>query len=443
MYILFDINRGGSGHETCARTVSGVKSQGSRWSVEVDRRLSALRRRLGRDAGPFRPARGLALDSSWVPAGLASFGVDRAVRVGVGSVLDVHGSGSADVFRRAVQRYSAVADDASCGLSVEERARRLVRAAACGTPVVSVGSDLAGVLPASVATVLGGVSVGELADPEVAMRVAFNQWSAVFDHLVLPTAWVASAPTVSITIASHRPQFVTRWLPQIARQTHSRLQVVAALHADGFTEADRDLIRRTLGERGIDAVIVDAPPSLSLGATLDLARRRADGDVILKWDDDDLYSSNHVIDLLRARHYSRAPLVGKACDFVYLGSRDLTVQRHQADRESFSPTLSGNTLMIDRDALDAVGGWSDVSLGEDASLIARVRRAGGFTYRTAGFGMIAVRQAQASQHTWNLDEVTLVDGAVRTCPGLALDAALVDVPSEISDAVRRSAAGER
>ena len=404
--------------------------------------MSALRRRLRRDAGSFRPARGLALDDSWVPDGLAPFGIDRAARVGVGSVLDLPGSGSADAFRRAVQRFVAVRDEPSCGLTVDERAQRLVRVAACGTPVASAGDDLGSVLPASVFASLRGVVAEDLADPEVAVRVAFAQWSAVFDQLVLPTAWAAGAPTVSITVASHRPQFVTRWLPQIAQQTHTRLQVVAALHSDGFTEASRDLMRRALGERGIDVVIVDAQSSLSLGATLELARVRADGDVILKWDDDDLYSSNHVIDLLRARHYSQAPLVGKACDFVYVGSRDLTVRRHQADRESFSPTLSGNTLMIDRDVLDAVGGWTDVSLGEDASLIARVRRAGGFTYRTAGFGMIAVRHANAAQHTWNLDEAALVNGAVRTWPGLALEAALVDVPVDVSDAVRRSAVGE-
>ena len=313
--------------------------------------------------------------------------------------------------------------------SPDERAddESLVRCAqAVGTPVVSASE------------------VGRLtADLEAWQHESFRQWSIALDRYRLEPYWRAlGRPSVSITIASHRPQFVARWLPQIARQTHTRLQVVAALHADGFTEADRDLVRRTLGERGIDVVIVDAPPSLSLGATLDLARQRADGDVILKWDDDDLYSSNHVVDLLRARHYSGAPLVGKACDFVYLGSRDMTVRRHQADRESFSPTLSGNTLMIDRDALDAVGGWTDVSLGEDASLIARVRRAGGRTYRTAGFGMIAVRHANAAQHTWNLDEAALVDGAVHTWPGLALDAALVDVPVDVSDAVRRSAAGE-
>lgn len=402
---------------------------GPRRRILLERWSNGWSRRVRRRAGRFPQARvveRLAAGGDNLPDRISPYGWDIARRSGpleLAELRRLDPRRHPERFRRVVQGRRVVVR------SPDERAddESLVRCAqAVGTPVVSASE------------------VGRLtADLEAWQHESFRQWSIALDRYRLEPYWRAlGRPSVSITIASHRPQFVARWLPQIARQTHTRLQVVAALHADGFTEADRDLVRRTLGERGIDVVIVDAPPSLSLGATLDLARQRADGDVILKWDDDDLYSSNHVVDLLRARHYSGAPLVGKACDFVYLGSRDMTVRRHQADRESFSPTLSGNTLMIDRDALDAVGGWTDVSLGEDASLIARVRRAGGRTYRTAGFGMIAVRHANAAQHTWNLDEAALVDGAVHTWPGLALDAALVDVPVDVSDAVRRSAAGE-
>ena len=329
-----------------------------------------------------------------------------------------------DRFRRVVQSRWSV--EATTGSQPGDE-YLLQCARAVGTPVVDEadGSRLT-------------------SDVDAWQRESYRQWAAALDAHRLEPYWEATGrPSVSITIATNRPAHLGSWLTQIANQSYRNLQVVVAFHGDGFTSADRETVQRRLGERGVDVVIVEAPSSLSLGATLDLARTRADGDVILKWDDDDLYSSSHVFDLLRARHYSGAPLVGKACDFVYLGSRDVTVRRHQADRESFSPTLSGNTLMIDCEALDAVGGWSDMSLGEDRSLIARVRRAGGATYRTAGFGMIAVRQANPAQHTWNLDEKALVDGAVRTWPGLAVDAALVDVPSDVSDAVRRLAAGER
>lgn len=409
-------------------------SLGSRWSVEADRRRAAVRRRLGLDAGPFAPARGLVLDDAWLPAGLAPFGFDRSARSGVGEVDQLPTTGSVDRFRRSVQRFLAVTDTGSL-LPVEARARQLVRAAACGTPVaIAHPDDFATVLPPEVIREFQVDHLSSFDD-----RVACRQWNAVFDAFVPSLA----TTSVSITVASHRPQFVRRWVDQIARQSHRGLQVVAALHADDFTELDRDRVRRTLGERGIDVVIVDADPTASLGATLDLARRCADGEVIVKWDDDDLYASTHIADLLRARHVSKAPLVGKACDFVYFGGRDVTIRRHQADREAWSPTLSGNTLMIDRDALDAVGGWADQSLGEDVALIARIRRAGGRTYRAAGFGMIAVRHADASQHTWSLDENESIDGSVASWPGVAVDEALVDVSTDLIDAVRRSAGGAR
>ena len=418
---------------------------GSRWSVESQRLIHAARRRARLDAGTFRPARGRALDESWIPSGLSPYGVDRATRSGVDSLYSVPETGSCDVFRRRVQRWQAVQDSSECDLSVEDRARRLVRVAACGTPVfISSPEDFSSILPNEVVSALVTGSPTDFDEAERLLAIAFTQWSAIFDHLVLQPGWAGSGePAVSITISTHRPAFVKRWVNQIARQTHRNLEVICVLHSDEFTTGQRDEIRSVLEAAGIPVSFSEAPAGSSLGMALDTARRRASGDVILKWDDDDLYSSNHVRDLLRARHYSQAPLVGKACDFVYVGSRDMLVQRHQADRESFSPTLSGNTLMIDRDALDAVGGWSDVSRGEDVSLIARVHHEGGMTYRTMGFGMIAVRHTLASQHTWDLNESALLKDSVGSWPGLHVAAALVDADPDLINEVRRFARGER
>ena len=409
---------------------------GSRWEVEGQRLVDAVRRRAHLDAGHFRPAQGRVLDESWIPSGLSPYGFERARRTTTAKVSDIPTSGSCDEFRRAVQRYRMVIDDPRSGLPAEERARRLVRAAACGTPVVA-GADLTSLVPEALITGSTDETSALVEDHELMPATAYRQWSATFDH------FSPAVCSVSITIVTNRPPLLSSWLAQIGAQSYRDLQVVVALHSDRFTDSDRDRVHHTMGGHGIDVVIVDVPPTFSLGAALDEARRRADGEVILKWDDDDLYSSRQVADLLRARRYSGAPLVGKACDFVYLGSRNMTVRRHQADREVFSPTLSGNSLMIDRVALEAVGGWDDVSLGEDRSLISRVRRAGGATYRTAGFGMMAVRYADTARHTWNLDESSLVAGAVQTWPGLALEQALLDVPVSLSDEVRRLAVGGR
>ena len=403
---------------------------GPRRRILVERWSNLWSRRIRRRVGRFPQARLVERSSpnvAGLPDLISPYGWDvarRSGRIGLAELRALDPVQHPDRFRRVVQSRWSV-ESTSAPQPGDECLLQSARAV--GTPVVDEAEE-----------------ARLTSDVDAWQRESYRQWAAALDSHRLAPHWEATGrPTVSITIATHRPAHLGSWLTQIANQSYRNLQVVVAFHGDGFTSVDHETVRRALGKRGVDVVIVEAPSSLSLGATLDLARTRADGDVILKWDDDDLYSSAHVVDLLRARHYSGASLVGKACDFVYLGSRDVTVRRHQADRESFSPTVSGNSLMIDRDALDAVGGWSDMSLGEDRSLISRVRRAGGATYRTAGFGMIAVRQANPSQHTWNLDETALVDGAVRTWPGLAVDAALVDVPSDVSDAVRRLAAGAR
>jgi hypothetical protein len=413
---------------------------GATWSVEVERIRSAIRRRLGFDAGRFVVARGQRFDDTLIPVGLAPFGYDRARRDGSATLDSFAERGRVDAFRRRAQQFRFVTDDDDSDLTANERFRRLVRVGACGTPVIA-GDDL--VLPSRLSTATPA-SGDDFADPETHARIAFRQWSAVFDELVLPSMWEkVGRPAVSIVISTRRPSFARLWASQVSRQTYRNVQVVCALHGYEFTDGHRSEIRSILDGSGVVVQFVEVDAATSLGHALNTAWWIADGDVILKWDDDDLYSSNHVMDLLRARHYSQAPLVGKACDFLYLAGRDVLVRRHQADREVYSPTLSGNTLMIDRDALDTVGGWADVSVGEDASLIARVRREGGQTYRTMGFGMIAVRQASSDRHTWHLDEESLISGAVRTWPGLAVDRALVDVDESLIDEVRRLAGGGR
>ncbi len=396
--------------------------------------LAAVRRRLGLDAGPFSPARSQRFDEEWIPRGLAPFGFERSRRKGFGSVEQLPTDLRVDNFRRYVQRWQGITAGPRDVLD-PVLTRWLVRASACGTPVISVSPDCVGdEIPSLVRTLWGE---GLPTEPEAWARLTYQQWAAVHDTFA-PTD---SLPEVTITLATRRPAYVDLWLPQIVRQKHRSLQVVVVLHDPGFSGVTQERIRHELENAGIQVDIVTVDPTQSLGAALDAARRRAEGDVILKWDDDDLYSSMHVVDMLRARRYSGASLVGKACDFVYFADQDVTIRRHQADREAWSPTLSGNTLMIDRTVLDEVGGWANTSLGEDAELISRVRRYGCNTYRTVGYGMIAIRNAESGCHTWQISSDT--PDRKSHWQGLAVDEALVDAPTSITDAVRRRARGER
>ncbi len=123
-------------------------------------------------------------------------------------------------------------------------------------------------------------------------------------------------------------------------------------------------------------------------------------------DDDDWYSPDAVADLLRARAYSGADLVGMPPEFHYLEERDLTVRRGHPS-ELYATFVAGGTMMVDRLMLREVGGFRPVRKYVDAQLLAAVRAAGGAIYRTHGLGYLLRRTS--SGHTWQVDLDYLLD----------------------------------
>ena len=131
-------------------------------------------------------------------------------------------------------------------------------------------------------------------------------------------------------------------------------------------------------------------------------------------DDDDWYSPDFVADLLRARAYSGADLVGAPDDLYYLEDRDLTLRLGHPG-EVYKGFVAGGTMLMDRAALLELGGFPSLPRHVDKGLTARVRDAGGSVYRTHGLGYVMRRTA--SGHTWDADLDDLVSRAVETWPG--------------------------
>jgi hypothetical protein len=133
-------------------------------------------------------------------------------------------------------------------------------------------------------------------------------------------------------------------------------------------------------------------------------------------DDDDWYAPDVVADLLLARSYSGAELVGMPDDVYYLEPSDETVRLGQRT-EVYRQFVAGGTLMVDRGLLREVGGFRTVRRHVDAQLIAAVRAAGGATYRTHGLGYVLRRTD--SGHTWQADVDEIRERAAETRPGFA------------------------
>lgn len=270
-------------------------------------------------------------------------------------------------------------------------------------------------------------------------RAAIGEHGRLGGRLVPP-----SRESVSVVLATRRPELLPHALAQVASQTHRRLELVLGLHGDGF---DRPRVDRLVAEAlpHIHCEVVVAPARVRFGAVLARATRAASGRLVAKFDDDDRYGPDHVADLVLARRYSGADVVGKSFEYIHFPDLDVTVQRPIHPAEAYTRFVAGGTLLVAADDLAAVGGWRPVRRGVDRALLDAVRAAGGSAYAMTGLGYVYVRHGDG--HTWRVDTQRLLDGVSRSWRGvpteLGVGARAVPTRSSAVEVDLRQRGGER
>ena len=162
----------------------------------------------------------------------------------------------------------------------------------------------------------------DLADPQareehsvVLRRAALTAYSSIAWRTrlgELAGVRVAAQPAVSVVMATRRPDLLEHALGQVARQRGVEPARAGARPA-------RLRARPRPGPRGSPRApstvqVVPQPDDAVFGDVLHAAAGAASGDVVLKMDDDDWYAPDVVADLLLARGYSGAELVGMPDD---------------------------------------------------------------------------------------------------------------------------------
>jgi glycosyltransferase involved in cell wall biosynthesis len=203
-------------------------------------------------------------------------------------------------------------------------------------------------------------------------------------------------PQVSVLLTTMRPHQLDFALRQLARQRDADFELVLATHG---WEADEAKVREALPGR--DVVLVPRSKDVFFGDVLNDAFEAASGDVLLKVDDDDWYGPHAVVDLLLARRYSGADVVGMPSEFVHLAELGITTRRNHPT-EIFNRFVAGGTIMADRDVVRSVGGFRPVRRFVDAQLLSGIEAAGGRIYRTHGLGYV-LRRLASGHHTWQVE----------------------------------------
>ena len=219
-------------------------------------------------------------------------------------------------------------------------------------------------------------------------------------------------PTVSAILMTRRPDRLAPVLEALEKQSYPELEIVVGLHGCAVTES----LTAWAAKCPRPVSVVEVPAGVDFGTALGLATTRSSGSLVTKVDDDDTYGPEHVWDLVLARHFSGATLVGKGAEFVHLEERDETIRRKSGNSEAYAEVVAGGTILIGRGDLENAGGWRPVPRSVDLGLITRVKAGGGLVYRTHPFGYVYHRRAQG--HTWDPGERYFLDAAFARWPGL-------------------------
>ena len=205
-------------------------------------------------------------------------------------------------------------------------------------------------------------------------------------------------PTCSVVLATRRPEQLDFALRQVVRQRGVDLEVVLVAH--GF-EPDPGRVRGVLGD--VPKQVLSRSGDELFGDVLTAGVRASSGDVVIKMDDDDWYGRDFLLDLMLAREYSGADIVGAPAEMVYLDELHRTVRgRAPSDRsERFARFVAGGSLCLPRELLDAVGGFRPVRRFVDHQLLQAALGAGATVYRGHGLGYLLHRRAEG--HTWHAD----------------------------------------
>lgn len=407
-----------------AHQVRGIGFGGSYWSHKFPERQAQMDLLLGA-AAAVAERRGIGFDI------YSRFEHDPKYRFPEAFEPYVRGSLEYERMLTAYRLHSVMLNVNSVVDSPTMLARRVFEILASGTPVVTTrspavehwfGPDEVTIVdePEQAELALRALLASpELRDRQVHLAQRRIWREHTFSHRagqVLGDAGIADPvttlrPRVSVLAPTIRPQLVPGIIATAGRQVGVDVQLVLLAHGFVVDEAE---LQRLATEAGVaELVVLRGEAGTSLGSNLNRLVAAADGDVLAKMDDDDLYGAHYLEDACFALGYSGADLVGKEARYLHLASRGATVLQ-SPHREHRWADLVGGPTMVGPRATWLAHPFEDRTLGEDTAFQASILASGGGIYSADRWGFIQMRDARAG-HTWAIeDERILANGVVHS-----------------------------
>jgi len=167
--------------------------------------------------------------------------------------------------------------------------------------------------------------------------------------------------------------------------------LLADLAAQTYPELEILLAGPVAGEVRSAVEAWPRPVEVVAAGSLAEAVARARGTLVTVFDQHARYGPEHVWDLVLARMYSGAAIVGRGREFSIVEGR--LRRRPLLITEAYTGRVAPQAMLVSRGDLEDLGGWS-------ARLCRAARDRGQAVYRTHPFGLVQVEDSATDPREW-------------------------------------------
>lgn len=207
----------------------------------------------------------------------------------------------------------------------------------------------------------------------------------------------------SIITCTIREHLINNIIENYTNQLLKDKELIIILNND---KMDINLIKGKIGATQ-RVSIYQLPQDCTLGECLNYGIEKASYDYIAKFDDDDYYGPEYLVESMNALQKTNANIVGKEEFFVFLKSMNALLLRGRGLSNRYVNHVGGATLVFEKLITDKVK-FPKLVLGEDTEFQKNCINYGYRIYSTSRYNFAAIREKNANEHTWKISDKRLI-----------------------------------
>lgn len=213
--------------------------------------------------------------------------------------------------------------------------------------------------------------------------------------------------TISVITSTKRKWTLKDYIKRLNQQNDIKLESILLTHGFELTEVEK---KELYNLANFSLSIISAKSNIVFGACLNMCIDEISFKYFTKIDDDDFYYPNYLIDSWIALEYSKADIVGKYSQFVYLEELDLTIQRFSSRQYIFSEYVAGATIFSESEFIKKYR-FSEIPKAVDSDILRRVKEDNGTIYCNHPYEFCIFRDDDKESHTWQAPDTHLLRSA--------------------------------